>query len=102
MLGGMDPGGTPMYFFNNTCVAQSTLYSSCETATNGSGQVLHDNRYFIDSSNYQGGDEVPGCPCGNGSWSKWLATGEDRGSTVSGEVPPVATMVGWGEELLGF
>jgi hypothetical protein len=102
MLGGMDPEGTPMYFTNNTCVAQSSLYSSCSTETDGRGQVLRGNKYFIDSPGYKGGDQVPGFPCGNGSWSKWLATGEDAGSTLSGEVPPVATMVGWGRALLGF
>jgi hypothetical protein len=102
MMGGMDPAGAPMYFVNNTCVAQSAIYSSCETATDGSGQVLHDNHYFIDNKDYKGGDIVPGFPCTNGSWSAWLATGEDKGSTISGEVPTVAAMVKWGEDLLGF
>jgi len=102
MMGGMDPAGAPMYFMNNTCVAQSTIYSSCATAIDGSGQVLRGNSYFIDNPNYKGGDIVPGFPCANGSWSAWLATGEDSGSTMSGEVPPIATMVGWGKKLLGF
>ena len=102
MMGGMDPGGAPMYFLNNTCVAHSTLYSSCSTTKDGRGQVLRDNKYYIDNPSYTGGDEVPGFPCSNGSWSEWLATGEDAGSTVSKEVPSIDEMVGWGRQLLGF
>ena len=64
--------------------------------------MLRDNHYFVDNKDYKGGDIVPGFPCTNGSWSAWLATGEDKGSTISGEVPTVAAMVKWGEDLLGF
>ena len=102
MMGGMDPAGAPMYFLNNTCVARSTLYSSCSTAKDGRGQVLRNNKFYIDNPSYTGGDEVPGFPCSNGSWSEWLATGEDAGSMVSGEVPSVEEMVMWGRQLLGF
>ena len=85
------------------CCLAGWADSSCETASDGSGQVLRGNSYFIDNPSYHtGGDLVPGFPCTNGSWSAWLSTGEDSGSTVSGEVPPIATMVGWGKELLGF
>ena len=62
----------------------------------------HHNKYYIDNPSYTGGDEVPGFPCSNGSWSEWLATGEDAGSTVSKEVPSIDEMVGWGRQLLGF
>ena len=103
MIGGMGgKDGAPMAYTNNTCVAQSTLYASCSTATDGTGQVLKDNRYFIDNKNYSGGDQIPGFQCTNGSWSAWLQTGQDAGSTVSGKVPAVAEMVSWGEKLLGF
>ena len=55
MMGGMGGAeGAPMEYRNNTCVAQSTLYSSCTTATDGTGQVLKDNRYFIDNKAYSG------------------------------------------------
>ena len=91
-----------MVFTNNTCVAQSALYTSCTTTTDGTGQVLKNNRFFIDNKAYSGGDMVPGFECGGGNWSAWLETGQDAGSTVSGEVPAVAEMVSWGEALLGF
>ena len=96
MMGGMDPGGEPMMYYNNTCVARnSDIYTSCsEDSTTGNGQVLANNTYFV-----AGG--LKGFPCAS-TWPAWQAAGEDVGSTITDELPSVDTMVGWGRELLGF
>jgi hypothetical protein len=102
MMGGMNPAGEPMYFVNNTCIAKSAeIYSSCTTDMSGKGQVLRNNTYFVPG--YGTNPKVTnGFPCSKGNWTDWVKTGEDVGSTISGDVPSVEVMAGWGKDLLGF
>jgi hypothetical protein len=101
-MGGMDPAGAPMKFFNNTCVARSGgVYTSCSTdSQTGNGQALSNNKYFIPGMTDP--DDIAGFPCEKGNWSKWQADGQDSGSTVSGAIPTNEVMAGWGRALLGF
>jgi len=85
----------PFVFENNTCVDnKATIYSGCSTPADA---TIRNNKYFVPGGSTP--SHIKGFPCDGGNWSAWQHT-QDQGSTISGEFPSVATMVGWGRDLL--
>ena len=109
-MGGMakDPP-QPMVWEENTCVnLNPDIYSTC--SSDQSRQILANNTLFVQGAYTDaktGATMIPGFPCNDGNFTAYQQLGptqgqpvQDAGTTVSGKIPTVETMVGWGKKLL--
>ena len=110
MMGGM-AAGVPMFYHNNTCVpSTSDIYSSCDP--DPSLNRYSGNTYYLPSGVAQDGTiegfpcecadakHQKGAPCAKGNWSKWVSSGQDKGTKIIHGMPTTETMIGWGRDLL--